>query len=352
MTASPMKSANGSSWICAPPRTLCSGASTWLPACRRICTPRTIWPAPPGASCSLRISISNCMSFLKPAGVRMPKFLGSSSRLMSMILSIASDMTFLMLRDNAETWPTAARPFRFLWLMFHGPAEQCNAGGGQRHKSPLPRLEIPITIGKAQQASSEAGRAESRKEPPSHPGRPRHADGRASAPLLDADRRRERTRQEPDQARSPHGRGSRALQGPERTFRAPRPALPPSTRGSLLWIRRGDRHPLQLPRLADGRDRPLHRAALRRHRQPALARQGALLDQGLSGEGMRGALMDLYGAAADAGTAGVGAVHVGERLSRSRALRRSLQLVPVPGELLRPRALRVDARQLEPAAER
>src|SRR5439155_221688 len=84
----------------------------------------------------------------------------------------------------------------------------------------------------------------------------------------------------------------------------------------------------------------------------ARARPGALLDQGLSGEGMRGPLMDLYGAAADAGTAGVGTVHVGERLSRNRALRRSLQLVPVPGELLRPRALRVDARQLEPSAER
>ena len=34
----------------------------------------------------------------------------------------------------------------------------------------------------------------------------------------------------------------------------------------------------------------------------------------------------------------------------SRALRRALQLVSVPGELLRPRALRMDARQLEPAA--
>src|SRR5262245_43203706 len=67
---------------------------------------------------------------------------------------------------------------------------------------------------------------------------------------------------------------------------------------------------------------------------------------------MRGPVVDLYGTAADAGTAGVGAVHVGERLSRSRALRRSLQLVPVPGELLRPRALRVDARELEHAAER
>ena len=42
-------------------------------------------PGAAGASCSLRTSISNCMSFLNPAGVRMPKFLGSSSRLMSMI---------------------------------------------------------------------------------------------------------------------------------------------------------------------------------------------------------------------------------------------------------------------------
>src|SRR6516165_2781952 len=79
---------------------------------------------------------------------------------------------------------------------------------------------------------------------------------------------------------------------------------------------------------------------------------GWLIDQGLSGEGMRGPVVDLYGAAADAGPAGVGAVHVGERLSRDRALRRSLQLVPVPGELLRPRTLRVDARQLDPSPER
>ena len=60
----------------------------------------------------------------------------------------------------------------------------------------------------------------------------------------------------------------------------------------------------------------------------------------------------LYGAAAGARTAGVGAVHLGERLPRDRALRRAVQLVPVPGELLRPRAFRMDARQLEPAARR
>ena len=64
-----------------------------------------------------------------------------------------------------------------------------------------------------------------------------------------------------------------------------------------------------------------------------------------------GLLLDLYGAAARARTAGVGAVHLGERLSRSRPLRRPLQLVSVPGELVRSSALRMDARQLEPSAQ-
>src|SRR5262245_65670117 len=67
---------------------------------------------------------------------------------------------------------------------------------------------------------------------------------------------------------------------------------------------------------------------------------------------MRGTVVGLYGTAAGAGAAGLGAVHLGERLPRDRALGRALQLVPVSGELLRPRALRVDARQLEPAARR
>jgi len=47
-----------------------------------------------GASCSLSTSISNCMSFLNPAGVRMPKLRGSSSRLMSMIVP-SGDMMVL-----------------------------------------------------------------------------------------------------------------------------------------------------------------------------------------------------------------------------------------------------------------
>ena len=74
--------------------------------------------------------------------------------------------------------------------------------------------------------------------------------------------------------------------------------------------------------------------------------------QGLSGEGMRRPAVGLYGTAAGARAPGLGAVHLGERLSRGRALRRPLQLVSVPGELLRSRALRMDARQLDPSAER
>ena len=67
---------------------------------------------------------------------------------------------------------------------------------------------------------------------------------------------------------------------------------------------------------------------------------------------MRRAAVGLYGPAAGAGIAGLGAVHLGERFPRGRALRRALQLVPVPGKLLRPGALRMDARELEPAARR
>src|SRR6202011_647845 len=115
---------------------------------------------------------------------------------------------------------------------------------------------------------------------------------------------------------------------------------------SLLRLRRGEGHSLQLSWLADGRGRPLYRAALRRHSQSALARQGALRDQSISGQGVRRSAVYLYGSAACSRIAGVGAVHVGERLSRDRALRRSLQLAAMPGELLRSRAFRVDARQL------
>jgi hypothetical protein len=44
--------------------------------------------------------------------------------------------------------------------------------------------------------------------------------------------------------------------------RTARPTLPAPARGPRLWLRRADRHPLQLSWLAHGRGRPLHRAAL------------------------------------------------------------------------------------------
>src|SRR4029079_9713229 len=67
---------------------------------------------------------------------------------------------------------------------------------------------------------------------------------------------------------------------------------------------------------------------------------------------MRRPAVDLYGTPAGARAPGLGAVHLGERLSRSGALRRPLQLVSVPGELLRASASRMDAAELAPSAER
>ena len=68
-------------------------------------------------------------------------------------------------------------------------------------------------------------------------------------------------------------------------------------------------------------------------------------------EGVRRPSLRLSRPGARAGTAEMGAVHLGQRLSRDRARGRSVQLVSVPGKLHRSGALRVDARQLErPAA--
>src|SRR5205085_10646254 len=114
--------------------------------------------------------------------------------------------------------------------------------------------------------------------------------------------------------------------------------------GPRLWPRRGERDPLQLPRLAQGRDRRRGRAALRRYRQSARTR--ALHDTSLSGERGRRRVVDLYGTGTHAGAADLGAIHLGERLSRGGAVRNPLQLVSVPGKLLRSRAFRVDAREL------
>ena len=56
-------------------------------------------------------------------------------------------------------------------------------------------------------------RAHRRPQRPAHPRRPRHADGRSAAPLLAADRRRQRAREKSGQADPPDGREPGALQG-------------------------------------------------------------------------------------------------------------------------------------------
>ena len=132
-----------------------------------------------------------------------------------------------------------------------------------------------------------------------------------------------------DQADAADGREPRALQGQARHVRPGRPALRASARRSCLRLGRGQRHPLQLPRLAVRRDRRVPRAALRGHDQPE-ALEGRLRREGLSGARVAGLAVGLHGPAARARTAGVGAVHLGERLPRDRARRRAVQLVPVP----------------------
>ena len=178
-----------------------------------------------------------------------------------------------------------------------------------------------------------------------HPRRPRHPDGRSAAPLLASDRRRQRARQEPGQADPADGREPRPLQGSPRHVRPGRPALPAPPRRHVLRLGRGERHPLQLSRLALRRERRLHRSAVRGHHQPE-AVEGRLRDQGLSGARDGGAAVGLHGPEARARAAGVGAVRLAERFSRNRAGRRAVQLVSGPGELHRSRALRMDARQL------
>ena len=77
------------------------------------------------------------------------------------------------------------------------------------------------------------------------------------------------------------------------------------------------------------------------------AGQGRLPHQGLPGARARRAVVGLPGSAAGARAAGLGALHLAERLSPDRDGRRAVQLVPVPGELDRSGAFRMDARQLE-----
>ncbi len=62
--------------------------------------------------------------------------------------------------------------------------------------------------------------------------------------------------------------------------------------------------------------------------------------------------LGVYGPTASARGAGVGALHLGQRLRPDRAERNPMQLVPVPGKLDRSGPLRVAARQLGSAPAR
>src|SRR5262245_8841872 len=66
---------------------------------------------------------------------------------------------------------------------------------------------------------------------------------------------------------------------------------------------------------------------------------------------MRWAPVRLHGPAAATRAADLGAVHLGEWLPRGGDLGNPLQLVPVPGELVRPGPFRMDARELERAPQ-
>ena len=158
-----------------------------------------------------------------------------------------------------------------------------------------------------------------------HAGRPRHADGRAAAALLDAHRRRRRARRHAGEAGAAPRRGPRALQGPRRALRPRRPALRASPRRPVLRLGRGLRAALPLSRLAVGSRRPVSRAALRGDRASRGALQGPRADQGLSGRGQGGPRVGLPRAGAGAARADVGALHLARTAScrssspRSRA---------------------------------
>ena len=156
-----------------------------------------------------------------------------------------------------------------------------------------------------------------------------------------------------DQADAAARRGPGALQGSRWRLWPDRPAMSAPPRRHALRHGRGDRHPLLLSRLVDGCGRPMHRTAVRGHRQSRSALARALQSRGLSGARTGRPAVDLYGSAAGAGTAGLGGLHLAARLPRDRHRRSAVQLVPVPGKFRRPGALRMDARQLgRPSARR
>ena len=154
-----------------------------------------------------------------------------------------------------------------------------------------------------------------------------------------------------DQAGAAVRRRPCAVQGSFGQLRPAGTPLPAPQRRSQLRHRRTVRPALQLSRLDVRRDRRLPRAAVRGHRRAAdpLPRPDPHPRVSRRGEGR--AAVGVSGAGACAAGAELGAVLLGQRLRADRVLDGALQLVPVPGELDRSGAFRVDARQLGAAAD-
>ncbi len=99
-------------------------------------------------------------------------------------------------------------------------------------------------------------------------------------------------------------------------------------------------------------DRRLQGTTVRGHRRAGDPLPRPDPHQGVQGAGAGGIALGLSRPRAGAPAAELGAVHLAERLRPDRVLRSAVQLVPVPGELDRPGAFRVDARQLGQPARR
>ena len=121
-------------------------------------------------------------------------------------------------------------------------------------------------------------------------------------------------------------------------------ACPAPPRRSLLRHTGGARSALHVPRLDDGRDRPVHRAALRGDRPPGRTLQGEGEDRGLPRAGDGGARFRLHGPAAHSPAAALGTPAVGQRRPRHRDHDDPLQLAAVPGEFARPGSRRMASR--------
>src|SRR5216684_887304 len=109
---------------------------------------------------------------------------------------------------------------------------------------------------------------------------------------------------------------------------------------------------LPLPRLGIRRGRPLHSAAIRGEIRSAGTAEKKNPDHGLPRSGESRAPLGLSRPAARAAPARLGALLVEKRIRADRVRTSAVQLAPGAGELDRPGALRMDARELEDPARR